>query len=277
MTSIGSTSRVRSCSSSTSSRRSSPTGSAEVWAGRILDLVLDTAVDVHAVIVMRADQYGSLAAIPSLAALVEDAQVVVGPPTDDELRRIIEVPARRTGCHVEPALIDMVADDVAGHDAALPLVSAALAEVWGHRVGNTLTADGYARLGGLSAAVERMGARAVQRAGGEQGVREVMLRLVDVTEDGQWVRRRVPVDDVPADLADRRRRPRRCPLGAARRRAGRRRPRGRVPRLAPARLLARGGPRRARPGTRAAFRRPGVGRRRPQRRRPLPRRPPRRR
>ena len=50
---------------------------------------------------------------------------------------------------VEPALIDLIAADVAGHDAALPLVSAALAEVWAHRVGNTLTADGYGRLGGL--------------------------------------------------------------------------------------------------------------------------------
>ena len=177
-------------------------GTAEVWAGRIRDLVLDAALDVHAVIVLRADQYGELAAIPSLAALVEDAQVMVGPPTDDELRRIVEVPARRTGCHVEPALIDEIAGDVAGHDATLPLVSAALAEVWEHRVGDTLTADGYARLGGLSAAVERMGARAIQQAGGEQGIREVMLRLVDVTEDGQWVRRRLPVDDVPAELAD---------------------------------------------------------------------------
>ena len=127
---------------------------------------------------------------------------MVGPPTDDELRRIIDVPARRTGCHVEPALLDMVADDVAGHDAALPLVSAALAEVWRHRVGNTLTADGYARLGGLSAAVERMGTRAIERAGDEQAIREVMLRLVEVTEDGEWVRRRVPVDDVPDELAN---------------------------------------------------------------------------
>jgi DNA-binding SARP family transcriptional activator/WD40 repeat protein len=176
-------------------------GSSEVWAQRILDLVLDTALDVHAVIVLRADQYGLLAAIPSLATLVEDAQVAVGPPTDDELRRIVEVPARRTGCHVEPALIDMVLDDVAGHDAALPLVSAALADVWAHRVGNTLTVDGYARLGGLAAAVERMGARAVERSGGEDEVRDVMLRLVDVTEDGQWVRRRVPVDELPEDLA----------------------------------------------------------------------------
>jgi WD40 repeat protein/DNA-binding SARP family transcriptional activator len=177
------------------------TGDAAVWAARILDLVLDSAVDARAVIVLRGDQYGMLATVPSLAALVEDAQVVVGPPTDDELRRIIEVPARRTGCHVEPALIDMVLDEVTGHDAALPLVSAALAEVWAHRAADTLTAEGYARLGGLSAAVERMGARAVEQAGGEPGIREVMLRLVDVTDDGQWVRRRVPVDDVPDRLA----------------------------------------------------------------------------
>jgi DNA-binding SARP family transcriptional activator/WD40 repeat protein len=176
-------------------------GNGEAWARRILDLVLDNALDVHAVIVIRADQYGALATIPSLAALVEDAQVMVAAPTDDELRRIVAVPARRTGCHVEPALVDMIADDVAGRDASLPLVSAVLAEVWRHRVGTALTADAYVRLGGLSAAVERMGAAAVRRAG-EDGVRDVMLRLVDVTEDGQWVRRRVPVDDMPDELAD---------------------------------------------------------------------------
>ena len=28
-----------------------------------------------------------------------------------------------------------------------------------------------------------------------------MLRLVDVTEDGQWVRRRIAVDEIPAELA----------------------------------------------------------------------------
>ena len=177
-------------------------GASEVWTGRLLDLALDAAVDVHAVIVLRSDQYGALAALPSLAALVEDVQVLVGPPTDDELRRIVDVPARRTGCRVEPALVEMITADVASHKAALPLVSTVLAEVWEHRVGDTLTADGYARLGGLSAAVERMGTRAVQRAGGEQGIRDVMLRLVDVTDDGQWVRQRLPVDEVPAELAE---------------------------------------------------------------------------
>ena len=130
MPSTGSTNPVRNCSSSTSSRRCSPPAPPSCGPDGSSTWSSTAPLDVHAVIVMRADQYGALAAIPSLAALVEDAQVVVGPPTDDELRRIIEVPARRTGCHVEPALIDVVADDVAGRDAALPLVSAALAEVW---------------------------------------------------------------------------------------------------------------------------------------------------
>ena len=139
-------------------------GEADEFAARLVDLVLDAAVDAHVVIVVRADQYEGLAATRRLAELVEDAQVLVGPPTDEELRRIIEVPARRTGCEVEPALVSLIADDVGGHDA-LPLVSAALAEVWERRDGETLRAGSYVEIGGLATAVERLGQRAIERAG----------------------------------------------------------------------------------------------------------------
>jgi WD40 repeat protein len=176
-------------------------GASEVVASRLADLALDVTVDVHVVVVVRADHYPALAATTSVRDLVEDAQVIVGPPTEEELRRIVEVPARRTGCAVEPSLVALIAEDVAGRDAALPLVSAALAQVWDGREGDTLTADRYIELGGLAAAVERMGGRAVERAGGDRGVREVMLRLVDVNEDGQWIRRRVDVADVPSELS----------------------------------------------------------------------------
>ena len=174
-------------------------GAAEAFAGRLGDLVLDAALDVHVVIVVRADQYAQLAKSRRLAELVDDAQVLVGPPSDDELRRIIEVPARRTGCAVEPTLVRLICDDVAGHDA-LPLVSAALAEVWERREGDTLRAERYLDVGGIAAAVERLGARAIEGAG-TVGVRDVMLRLVEVTEDGEWVRRRVGADELPPELA----------------------------------------------------------------------------
>jgi DNA-binding SARP family transcriptional activator/WD40 repeat protein len=176
-------------------------GNAEAFAMRLIDLVLDAALDIHVVLVVRADQYAALTTIRPLAALVEDAQVLVGPPTDDELRRIVEVPARRTGCVVERALTDLVLAEVTNYDAALPLVSAALADVWERRDGDTLTAERYVDIGGIAAAVERLGERAVEQAGDADGVRQVMMRLVAVTDDGQWVRRRLAVEEMPSELA----------------------------------------------------------------------------
>ena len=136
-------------------------GQIDAVAARLLDLVLDPALDVRIVLVARADQLGALASSRALAELIEDAQVLVGPPSDEELRRIVVEPARRTGCTVEPELVSMVAADVAGHDAALPLVSAAMAEVWDRRDGDTLCARSYVDIGGLAAAVERLGDQAL--------------------------------------------------------------------------------------------------------------------
>src|SRR4029453_19676031 len=105
----------------------------------------------------RADQVGALAASRSLAEMIADSQLLVGPPSDDELRRIIVEPARRTGCSVDPDLVSSITHDVAGHDAVLPLVSAAMAEVWERRDGDTLRAAAYEDIGGLAAAVQHLG------------------------------------------------------------------------------------------------------------------------
>lgn len=178
------------------------TDAVDTIAARLLDVVLDPALDVHIVLVVRADQLGVLASSRTLVELVEDGQVLVGPPTDEELRRIVTEPARRTGCTVDPELAALVAADVAGHDAALPLVSAALAEVWERRDGDVLTADVYTSIGGLASAVERIGERALQSIGTERRneIRDAMLQLVDVTDDGTWLRRRRSGADMPAEL-----------------------------------------------------------------------------
>ena len=146
-------------------------GAAEAVAARLVELSADAGArrsdrDRSALRPLSGARVGC-----RLAALVEDAHVLVGAPTEEELQRIVEVPARRTGCMVDPALIARVVDDVADHDAALPLVSAALAEVWERRTDDTLTLDQYVELGGLAAAVERMGTRAIERAGRRRSVR----------------------------------------------------------------------------------------------------------
>ncbi len=171
------------------------------FATRLLDLAGDPALDVHVVIVVRSDEYGALTGVGGLSAASQDAQLLVGPPTDAEMRRIVEEPARRTGVSVEPALVDLVARDVGGYDSALPLVSAAMAEVWERRTGVELSADRYLEIGGLATAVERLGEQVIDRAGSSsEEVRRLLLRLADVTDEGLWTRRRVPIDDVPDEL-----------------------------------------------------------------------------
>ena len=61
------------------------------------------------------------------------------------------------------------------------------------RIDDTLLASTYTEIGGLAAAVERLGDRAVADVGtlDVPELRDVMLRLVDVTDEGTWVRRRI--------------------------------------------------------------------------------------
>jgi DNA-binding SARP family transcriptional activator/WD40 repeat protein len=177
------------------------TGQIDAVAARLLDLLFDPALDSRVVVVIRADQLGAIASSRAMAEMFEDAQMLIGPPSTEELRRIVIEPARRTGCTVEPELVSMVIGDVAGHEAALPLVSAAMAEVWAQREDATLTAATYIEIGGLAAAVERLGDRALAAVGpaGHARLRDVMLRLVDVADDGAWVRRRVDTSDLPRE------------------------------------------------------------------------------
>lgn len=168
------------------------------FAQQLVEVGDDPRLDVHVVLVVRSDEYAKLAATGGLAGSVASSQLIVGAPSADELRRIVIEPARRTGVAVEPALVDVVIDDVGGHDAALPLVSAALAEVWERRDGGTLTAATYLEIGGVASAVERLGELAVASVGPEHvdELRSVLLALADITDDGIWTRQRVSVDQL---------------------------------------------------------------------------------
>ena len=66
------------------------------------------------VLTMRADFYPRCAAYADLAAALSDHQVLVGPMTDDELRRAIDRPARLAGLEPEPGLVELLVDDIRG-------------------------------------------------------------------------------------------------------------------------------------------------------------------
>jgi DNA-binding SARP family transcriptional activator/WD40 repeat protein/class 3 adenylate cyclase/energy-coupling factor transporter ATP-binding protein EcfA2 len=166
----------------------------EEFIGRLLDLAdqPDTAV----VLAIRADHLGRCATFPELADRLASNDVLVGPMRDSELRRAVELPAKRAGLEIEPGLVEVIVADVAGRAGALPLLSTSLAETWERREANTLTVAGYRAAGGVNGALARMAEDAYVGlpAGPRVAARRLLLRLCDAGEDGDLsFRRRLPV------------------------------------------------------------------------------------
>jgi WD40 repeat protein/DNA-binding SARP family transcriptional activator len=160
----------------------------------------DTRQRTLVLVAVRADFYGHCARFPELSRLLGANQVLVGPMRRHEFRRAIELPARRAGLRVEPALADALLADVEGEPGALPLMSTALLELWQARDDRRLTLSAYERTGGVLGAVARLAEAAYDRlepAQREQA-RHIMLRLAG---DG-GVRARVPIGELVAAQGD---------------------------------------------------------------------------
>ena len=149
------------------------------------------------VIAMRADFYGRCAEHRGLASLLASHQILVGPMDEDELRRAIELPARRADLIVEEQLTDSLVADTVGQPGGLPLLSTALLELWTHRGDRTLRMDDYLRAGGVEGAVARLAEDAFGRldADGQAGAKRVLLRLAASGEGTDVVRRRAPLSE----------------------------------------------------------------------------------
>jgi WD40 repeat protein/DNA-binding SARP family transcriptional activator/energy-coupling factor transporter ATP-binding protein EcfA2 len=147
---------------------------------------------------MRGDFVDRLALYPELSDLVASNQALVGPMSASELRRAIEGPAGRAGLVVEPPLVDALVHDVVGEPGGLPLLSAALVDLWRDRSGLSLTLSAYEHSGGIHGAVARHAEAALHSlAESEQQVaRRLVLRLVAGGDGEPLTRRRIGRDEL---------------------------------------------------------------------------------
>jgi WD40 repeat protein len=147
---------------------------------------------------IRADYYGRCAAYPQLSGLLAANQVLVGAMHLDEARQVVTCPARRVGLQVEPELVEALVEDVEGEPGALPLLSAALLELWQLRDGGRLRHAAYERSGGVRGAVARLAEQAFGRLdpADKSAARGILMRLVAEGEDGAVERRRVPLAEL---------------------------------------------------------------------------------
>jgi WD40 repeat protein/DNA-binding SARP family transcriptional activator len=170
---------------------------------RFFAALAEHATRAPLVVALRADRLGEVAAFPSFAGLVERGFHLLTPMTAPDLRAAIEGPARQAGLLLEAGLVDLLVRDVEGEPGALPLLSHALRQTWLAREGRTLTVAGYHASGGIRGAVAQTAEEVYEAASVEQRplLRDLLLRLVVPSAEGEPVRSRVPRRMVATDEA----------------------------------------------------------------------------
>ena len=192
----------RCCSSSTSSRSSSPSWSPtrrRRSSAPSCTPPQDPAQRVHVLVTMRADFYDRPLADPRLGALFAENVVNVIPLGPDELEAAATMPARQLDVMVEPRLLGRLIVDVAGQPNALPLFQYALTELFDERAGPVLDLATYERIGGVRKAVARRAESIYTHLDGpeQQAVRQLFLRIATVSGEAVG-RRRVPASELAA-------------------------------------------------------------------------------
>ncbi|HEV3162743.1 MAG TPA: TIR domain-containing protein [Isosphaeraceae bacterium] len=159
---------------------------------------------VLVVLTLRADFYGKCAGYPRLATAVADHQVLVGPLSEDELRRAIERPAHLVGCEFEAGLVETLMHDVEDQPGALPLLQYALLELWERREGRRLTLSAYKAIGELQGALENR-ANAILHSFTEperELCRRIFLRLTQPGEGTEDTKRRASLRELLSSEGD---------------------------------------------------------------------------
>ncbi|WP_313043158.1 nSTAND1 domain-containing NTPase [Nonomuraea jabiensis] len=161
---------------------------------QFIDLLLNARQpqsQMKVVIAVRADFYGRCAEHRELTAALREANLLVGPMNQEELREAIVRPAMAEGLTVERALTAEIVADVADEPGALPLMSHALREVWRRRTGKMLTLDAYESVGRVHGAISHTAEELYSGLSPAQAsiARRVLLRLIQPGEQAQDTRR----------------------------------------------------------------------------------------
>lgn len=167
------------------------------FLGVLVDLASNDS-NCSVVVAIRADHVGRLADLGGLAGQLGEVTLLVGTPSPAELRRVIELPAHRAGLTLDVGLVDAVVEESEGEPGSLPLMSTAMAELWGHRQGRRLTLSAYAGSGGLRGAIARIAETSYLALDDDDraAAKLLLLRLAGNGNGDAIARRRVPLAEI---------------------------------------------------------------------------------
>ena len=151
------------------------------------------------VIGLRADAMDELLPYESLKTLVENNSVVVTPMTYDQIKAVVQEPAKKMGIELDPTMLYTLAIDTNGAPGELPLIQQTLLELWRRRDsserGGTapkLTMDAYMALGGVKNVMTRRAEAFYEslEPAMQEATRRIFLSLCELGEGREDRRRR---------------------------------------------------------------------------------------
>ena len=183
------------------------------------DLLSAEEIPVMVLATLRSDSLGTFQQHPALLD-VPFEDVKVGPMSVGGMAQVIQGPADVAGIELKPGLVEQMVDDTQSSDA-LPLLAFTLRklrEEYGKD--DVLEVSNYEDLGGLEGAIKEAAEGVLRayvqkrRAGTIDGeavrlseevrrdLRKAFRKMVDVNEEGQYVRRQARWADMPAGIHD---------------------------------------------------------------------------
>jgi basic membrane lipoprotein Med (substrate-binding protein (PBP1-ABC) superfamily)/DNA-binding SARP family transcriptional activator len=164
---------------------------------------LITAIDdprrrLSVVITLRADFYAEPLRHPKFGARLGHGIINVTQLSAEELEVAAVEPAKHAGVEFEPSLLGQLIADVGNQPGALPLFQYALTELFDRRSGDSLLTSTYRAMGGIDGALQRRADDVFEDLSSDEqdAARQLLLRLVHVSEHGQRSRRRVEAREI---------------------------------------------------------------------------------
>ncbi|MGD2059697.1 MAG: BTAD domain-containing putative transcriptional regulator [Acidimicrobiia bacterium] len=164
---------------------------------KFIDLLSVSVANGYArvVITLRADFLDRPLAFSELSDLFDQRMVTVGSPSEDELREAIIGPANSVGVEVDRGMTERIVNEVHDRPGALPLLQHTLSELFIGRESDLLEVDAYEQIGGVSGSLGNRAERtfADLDESARAVAKQLLLRLVAVTDDSAPTRRRVRI------------------------------------------------------------------------------------
>ena len=156
---------------------------------------------------MRADFLGNALSYRPFADVLQNADLKLGPMNRTELAEAIAKPAELAGHPLDLSTIDLLIEQTAGREGALPLLQFALVRIWAGLAEGKEPAETLRSIGGVGGALAGEAQRIYSGLTPEdQGIaRRVFLGLVQLGEGSKDTRRRVELKRLVShqDILDR--------------------------------------------------------------------------